>query len=143
MTGSYYDHTMLLCNSIAILFHPFTINQLCNAEQMLSQWYEQYPILYGRSYCLLNEHMVGKHLWKSALYWGPLNLHCNYYFESYFGSMLKLRSGNQQYQSQLLLPNLYGPVLQHLLYIYPTDNSSIEGKLLEKLGVPVMKVIET
>jgi len=103
----------------------------------LSNWYEDIKNLYLERFCLLNEHIVGKHLWLSCLNYGPLSTHSCFSFESYYGDMIRLKSGTVAYQTAMLFTTGYQQALIQMADQCSIPNNTWQGKILEKMGVPV------
>ena len=78
----YLHHFALLISSIHILLQErLTEIQIQAAEQMLIQFYNLLPELYGNESCTLNSHLL-IHLPKYVRLWGPLWTHSAFGFES-------------------------------------------------------------
>ena len=106
----------------------------------MEKWYGGIEKLYLARFCLLNEHLVGKHLWKICLRYGPLSTHSCFCFESFYGDLVKLKSGTMPYQTAMLFTTGYEQAIIALTEKCSIGNDTWQGKILEKLEVPVKLV---
>ena len=97
--------------------------------------------MYLPRFCLLNEHLVERHLWKVCLRYRPLCTHSCFCFESYYGDLVKLKSGTMPYQTEMLFTTEYKQAMIALTEKCSITNDTWQGKILEKLGVSV-KVVQ-
>jgi hypothetical protein len=63
--------------------------------------------------------------------------------KSFYGDLIKVKSGTHLYQEQMLFTNGYHIMLSKLQQENVVSNATREGKLLQKLGVPVQIDVET
>ena len=91
-------------------------------------------------FCLLNEHLIGEHLWKSCENYGPLSTHSCFSFESYYGDMIRLKSGTVPYQTAMLFTTGYQQSLISISEQCSITNDTWHGQILEKIGVPIQIV---
>jgi hypothetical protein len=106
----------------------------------LIEWYTAIPTLYLPQFCLLNEHMVGKHLWLCCQNYGPLASHNCFSFESFYGYLVRLKSGSTPYSSKMMFTVGYHQALQCAASKSGICNDIWQGKLMEKVGVPIQIV---
>jgi hypothetical protein len=81
MTAEYFHHTCLLIDGFTMLLQRFSYNTLLIAKDkvilnyyvilhsqdiQLYKWYEDLETLYDKRYCLIYEHQIGIHLWKTC-----------------------------------------------------------------------------
>ena len=90
----YWHHYALLVCSMHILLQSEVSHEDINlAEQMLSDFYQLLPQLYGESACTINAHLLS-HLTQYVRYWGPLWTHSAFGFESSYGVLKNLFHGS-------------------------------------------------
>jgi hypothetical protein len=106
----------------------------------LQTWYNQIPELYSPSFCLLNEHMVGVHLWQCCENYGPLASHNCFAFESFYGHLVKLKNPNASYSTKMLFSLGHYQILQYIGNKTGIGNDTWQGKIMEKIGISVKQV---
>jgi len=107
----------------------------------LDNWYQQLPVLYSPQICLLNEHMVGKHLWKCCKNYGPLVSHNCFAFESFYGYLVKLKGHNSNYTKSILFTIGHYHLQQLIASESGIKNDTWQGKLMEKVGINVKEIV--
>jgi len=140
MEPDYYKHLMLLIDSIWIVLFTFSLEELETTKRNLDEWYQQIPSLYIDRFCKINEHLVGKHLWKTCQDFGPLSTHSCFAFESFYGDLIKLKSGTIPYQKTMLFTTGYQQTLTQLAVKSKLTNDTWQGHILEKLEVPIQLI---
>src|SRR5687768_10916768 len=103
----------------------------------LHDWYQAIPQLYEEKFCLINEHLVGGHLWWTCANYGPLSTHNCFSFESYYGQLVRLKSGSTPYQSRMLFTIGHHHAMKYLTTTNIVNNSTWQGQIMEKIGVPI------
>jgi hypothetical protein len=100
----------------------------------MAYWYHDWPELYLDDQTHLNIHICGVHMWRLVLRFGPLWSHSAFALESYYGSLVKKRSGTHKYQSQMLHIVEFTRLLFHSIYKWNYNNTSVSGQLLLDLN---------
>ena len=80
---------------------------------------------------------MGKHLWRTCLNYGPLSTHSYFPFESFYGDIIKLKSGTAFYQTNMMFASGYHQAATQLADKSNITNSTWQGRLMEKIGVPI------
>jgi hypothetical protein len=86
--------------------------------------------------------LVEDHLYTSCLLYGPLFGHNCFPFESYYGDLLDMRSGTHHYQTQLLFLSGQEQMINYLAKYLKYGNNTWQGKLLEKIDIPIEKIVD-
>ena len=87
--------------------------QVDAAEQMLVDFYNLLPDLYGEASCTANAHLLS-HLVKYVRLWGPLWTHSAFGFESKNGQLKHFFHGKAEIHHQLLFNIDVSYTLQHI-----------------------------
>ena len=96
-----FSHYLLLVNAMHILLKcGSTENELCYAEHLLLNFYENFANLYKECFMTLNLHQL-LHLVDSVRYLGPLYTHSCFSFENNNGFLLKMIRGTQSIDNQI------------------------------------------
>jgi hypothetical protein len=103
----------------------------------LLEWYQGISTLYSSDYALINEHVLGVHLISLCQHFGPLYAHNCFAFESFYGSLLKWKSGTHMLQTQMLHMNGYITANKYVAQSQQITNASLLGELLEDMNIPV------
>ncbi len=89
LDDKYLDHLGLLSSGLFILLgNNISPQDLQKASKMLSKFYKQLPVLYGKGTCGLNVHNIGVHLAEFVANFGPLWCHSTFPFEDLNSSIL-------------------------------------------------------
>ena len=100
-------------------------------------WYKDIPTLYLARFCLLNEHIVGEDLWKNCKNYGSLSTHSCFPFEFFYGDLIKLKNGTVSYQTAMIFTSGYHQALIYFTQQSNITNATWQGKLMEKIEVPI------
>ena len=110
----YWHHYSILVTAIHILFSDsISMAQVDAAEQMLVDFYNLLPDLYGEASCTANAHLLS-HLVKYVRLWGPLWTHSAFGFESKNGQLKHFFHGKAEIHHQLLFNIDVSYTLQHI-----------------------------
>lgn len=100
-------------------------------------WYKGIGELYGNFASLINEHILALHLVPLCERFGPLYSHNCFAFESYYGVLLKSKSGTHHMQEQMLHISGYSKAIQFTTEHLQISNETPIGYLLQQLDIPV------
>ena len=97
----WHHYSLLVCGLHILLQKELNIAQIEVAEQLLWDFYELLPELYGEASCTMNAHLLS-HLSMYARLWGPLWSQSSFGFESKNGILRNLIHGRNEVTNQLL-----------------------------------------
>ena len=97
----YFHHYSLLVTSIHLLMmDSITKNQCDAANEMLNDFYNLLPDLYGITSCTMNAHALS-HLAYFVRHWGPLWTHSAFSFENMNGALTNMIHSTRKVAKQL------------------------------------------
>ena len=112
----YFHHFSLLVNAMHLLLSKEVTLIQCNvAEEMLGDFYNLLPELYGVHSCTLNAHSL-THLPHFVRLWGPLWVQSAFSFESHNGNLKRMVHSTRKVAEQLLFCIDVRLTLQHLYH---------------------------
>ena len=97
----WHHYALLVCALHILLGKTVTLVQVDAAEQMLKDFSDLFPELYGQRGCTANFHLLS-HLPKYVHLWGHLWTHSTFSFESKSGCLKRIVHGNSDIIHQLL-----------------------------------------
>lgn len=118
----WHHYSLLVCSLHILLGKTVSFVQVDAAEQMLKDFSNLLPELYGERSCTANSHLLS-HLPKYVRLWGPLWTHSAFGFESKNGCLKRMIHGNSDIVYQLLF-NIDVAHTLHQVYANLLENDS-------------------
>ena len=97
-----HHYSLLVCAVHILLQNELTVNKIMAADELLSDFCDLLPELYGAQNCTFNAHSL-IHLSYYAKLWGPLWTHSAFGFESMNGHLHSIIHGKKKVIDQLVL----------------------------------------
>lgn len=127
----YFHHFSLFVGAIHILLQDsLTAKKICAAEQMITDFFNLLPELYGNRSCTANAHSLN-HLCKFVRLWGPMWTHSAFGFESKNGHLKNMFHAKSSVLDQLMFAADFSLTL-----------NLVQSSLEEKESEAVLKFIE-